>query len=70
MTFKHVARSSQAILHWAEPVIMFAGVFGAWSAGGTFVFYREDAPGILISRILHYRMLPQNYAIDDEDDGL
>ncbi|MGO9261428.1 MAG: hypothetical protein ACLQU1_34765 [Bryobacteraceae bacterium] len=49
---------------------MFAGVFGAWSAGGTFVFYREDAPGILISRILHYRMLPQNYAIDDEDDGL
>ena len=33
------------------------------------VFYREDAGGILISRILHQRMLPDNHAIDDEDNG-
>jgi toxin ParE1/3/4 len=32
------------------------------------VFYREDLGGILISRILHQRMLPENQAIDDEDD--
>jgi len=33
------------------------------------VFYREDAGGILVSRILHQRMLPERQAIDDEDDG-
>ena len=30
------------------------------------VFYREDARGILVSRILHERMLPERHAIDDE----
>jgi toxin ParE1/3/4 len=34
------------------------------------LFYRENAEGILISRILHQRMLPENYAIDDEDGRL
>ena len=29
------------------------------------VFYREDAGGILVSRILHQRMLPERHAIDD-----
>jgi toxin ParE1/3/4 len=33
------------------------------------VFYREDASGILISRILHQRMLPEQQAIGDEDEG-
>ena len=33
------------------------------------VFYREGAGGILVSRILHQRMLPESWAIDDEDDG-
>jgi toxin ParE1/3/4 len=33
------------------------------------VFYREDAEGLLVSRILHQRMLPERQAIDDEDDG-
>lgn len=33
------------------------------------VFYREDAEGILVSRILYQRMLPEAQAIDDEDDG-
>ena len=33
------------------------------------VFYRQDAGGILVSRILHQRMLPEPQAIDDEDDG-
>jgi toxin ParE1/3/4 len=33
------------------------------------VFYREEAGGILVSRILHQRMLPERQAIDDEDDG-
>lgn len=32
------------------------------------VFYRRDAQGILVSRILHQRMLPKAPAIDDEDD--
>jgi len=31
------------------------------------VFYREDAGGILISRVLHERMLPERHAIDDDD---
>ncbi len=33
------------------------------------VFYRENAGGILVSRILHQRMLPEREAIDEEDDG-
>ncbi len=33
------------------------------------VFYREDTSGILVSRILHQRMLPERNAIDDDDDG-
>ena len=33
------------------------------------VFYREDAEGILVSRILHQRMLPERHAIDDRDAG-
>jgi toxin ParE1/3/4 len=32
------------------------------------VFYREETGGILISRILHQRMLPEHQVIDDEDD--
>jgi ParE toxin of type II toxin-antitoxin system, parDE len=32
------------------------------------VFYREEPGGILISRILHQRMLPENQAIEDQDD--
>ena len=30
------------------------------------VFYRKDAGGILVSRILHQRMLPERQAIEDE----
>jgi toxin ParE1/3/4 len=30
------------------------------------VFYREDAGGILVLRILHQRMLPDRHAIDDD----
>jgi plasmid stabilization system protein ParE len=33
------------------------------------VFYREKPDGVLISRILHQRMLPEHQAIDDEDAG-
>ena len=29
------------------------------------VFYRQERGGILVSRILHQRMLPDRYAIDD-----
>jgi toxin ParE1/3/4 len=32
------------------------------------VFYREEPGGILITRILHQRMLPERHAIDDKDD--
>jgi toxin ParE1/3/4 len=34
------------------------------------VFYRQDARGILVSRILHQRVLPERQSIDNEDDGL
>ena len=34
------------------------------------VFYREDGGGILISRILHRRVLPERRPIDDDDDEL
>jgi toxin ParE1/3/4 len=34
------------------------------------VFYREDTGGILVSRILHQRMLPERHAIDDAEDWL
>ena len=33
------------------------------------VFYRGDPGGILVSRILHQRMLPERHAIDDRDAG-
>ena len=32
------------------------------------VFYREEAGGILIARILHQSMLPENMAMDDDED--
>jgi plasmid stabilization system protein ParE len=32
------------------------------------VFYREDTEGILISRILHRRMLPERHVTGAEDD--
>jgi len=32
------------------------------------VFYRQEADGILVSRILHRRMLPERHAMEDEDD--
>ncbi len=32
------------------------------------VFYRQERGGILVSRILHQRMLPDKHAIDDQDE--
>jgi len=32
------------------------------------LFYRQESDGILVSRILHQRMLPDRHAIDDQDD--
>ncbi len=32
------------------------------------VFYRQERGGILVSRILHQRMLPDRHAADDQDD--
>jgi plasmid stabilization system protein ParE len=31
------------------------------------VFYRQEPSGILVSRILHQSMLPENQAMDDEE---
>ena len=31
------------------------------------VFYRQERGGVLVSRLLHQRMLPDRHAIDDED---
>jgi toxin ParE1/3/4 len=32
------------------------------------LFYRQERGGILFSRILHQRMLPDRHAINDQDD--
>jgi toxin ParE1/3/4 len=32
------------------------------------VFFRRERDGILVSRILHERILPERYAIDAEDE--
>jgi toxin ParE1/3/4 len=34
------------------------------------VFYRQDARGILVSRILHQRVLPERQPLDNEDGEL
>ena len=31
------------------------------------LFYRQERGGILVSRILHQRMLPERHAIDDKE---
>lgn len=31
------------------------------------IFYRPDTAGILISRVLHQRMLPRRYSIEEDD---
>lgn len=33
------------------------------------VFYRIEAGGILVSRILHQRMLPERHSIEEEESG-
>ncbi len=33
------------------------------------LFYRIAAEGIVVSRILHQRMLPERHSIDEEDSG-
>jgi toxin ParE1/3/4 len=32
------------------------------------IFYRPGAEGILISRVLHQRMLPRRYAVEDDNN--
>jgi toxin ParE1/3/4 len=32
------------------------------------LFYRQERNGILVSRVLHQRMLPDRHAIDDQDN--
>jgi toxin ParE1/3/4 len=32
------------------------------------VFYRREPLGILVTRILHQRMLPERHAIEDQDE--
>lgn len=38
-------------------------------SGRHIVFYRQETGGILVSRILHQRMLPERHVIDDDNDG-
>jgi toxin ParE1/3/4 len=33
------------------------------------IFYRQERGSILVSRILHHRMLPERHALDVTDDG-
>jgi len=32
------------------------------------IFYRPDGEGILLFRVLHQRMLPRRYAVEDNDN--
>ena len=43
------------------------GLLRAQRASHVF-FFRREAGGILVCRILHERMLPTAHAMDDEDD--
>ena len=36
--------------------------------GHQVVFYKEEAGGILVSRVLHQRMLPERQSVDEEGD--
>lgn len=38
--------------------------------GKLVVFYRQERGDVLVSRILHQRMLPERHAIDDQDREL
>ena len=38
--------------------------------GRHIVFYRQDAGGVLVSRILHQRMLPERHALGDEENNV
>jgi plasmid stabilization system protein ParE len=51
----------------ADPVINFVQVYGEWSTEVMSCFTRRDAGGILVSRILHQRMLPEASTLDSED---
>jgi hypothetical protein len=46
----------------------FALGCGGLSKASMWCFTGRKPEGVLISRILHQRMLPENQAIDDEDD--
>ena len=39
-----------------------------FETGRHVVFYRKEAEGILVSRILHRRMLPERHSMDEEDE--
>ena len=34
------------------------------------VFYRQEAGGVFVFRILHQRMLPKRQKVDDDNEGL
>lgn len=36
--------------------------------GSHVLFFRREADGILVCRVLHERMLPESHAIDDDDE--
>jgi toxin ParE1/3/4 len=42
---------------------------GLWRAeeGSHVIFFRRDADGLLVCRVLHYRMLPEYQTIDDDE---
>lgn len=44
---------------------------GLWrmEAGSHVLFFRRVGEDIFVCRILHYRMLPEHHAIDDDQDG-
>jgi len=65
------------VLSWDDPATMFAAAcdnvrrgLRRMEHGRHVIFYRRDTRDIIVTRVLHQRMLPDRHAVagDDEED--
>ena len=66
-SWKLAASSLPIILHQDVPARKSVSVFIA-EQGKYVIFFRSEPNGILVSRILHQRMLPGRHGFADEDN--
>jgi hypothetical protein len=64
---KLAASAWPTIPRWAALAMKSVPGLRRMEQGRHVVFYRAEPGDILISRILHQRMLPENQDLDDED---